>query len=314
MNIGNSKIRGIFILLLIVVLGAKHGFSQQDPMYTQYMNNILSVNPAYAGSKDMLSLQLMSRNQWVSFDGAPVTQTFSIHTPITKYHMGLGFSVLKDEIGPIAQTGAYIDYSYSIDFDQGKFLSFGLKGGVNFYDASLQNLSTVDPNDPIFVNDINRKFLPNFGVGLFYYSPRFFAGLSVPKLLQNVINERDFSSEFLSKEQIHYFFMTGYVLDLNRILKFKPYILVKYVQNAPVSVDLTAQLLFYDRLWVGAMYRVGDAVGLMMQVHVTNQLRVGYAYDVSANDLSTFNNGSHEILIGWDFNFGRGKVKSPRYF
>ncbi len=314
MNKGHIKIALLVVLLGILFLKPEQSKAQQDPMFTQYMNNILSVNPAYAGSKDLLSMQVMSRNQWVAWEGAPVTQTFSIHSPITKYHMGLGLSVLKDEIGPISQTGAYIDYSYSIDFDQGKYLSFGLKGGVNFYDASLADLSTADPNDPIFVNDVNRKFLPNFGIGMFYYSQRFFMGLSVPKLLQNVINEHDFSSEFINKEKIHYFFMTGYVFDVNRILKFKPYVLVKYVKNAPVSVDLTAQLLFYNKLWVGAMYRVGDAVGAIMQVQLTNQLRVGYSYDVSANELSTFNNGTHEILIGWDFNFGRGKVRSPRYF
>ncbi len=310
---GHSRI----ILLFIMCSGLlcfNQSHAQQDPMFTQYMNNILSVNPAYAGSSNMLSLQVMSRNQWVAWEGAPVTQTFSAHTPFTKYNMGIGFSVLSDEIGPISQTGAYIDYSYSLNFDRGRYLSFGLKGGVNFYEASLSDLRTVDPNDPILVNDINRRLLPNFGIGVFYQSQRFIVGLSVPKLIENVINDHDFSSEYISKESIHYFFMTGYVLDVNRILKFKPYVLMKYVNNAPLSVDLTAQLLFYNRFWVGAMYRVGDAVGAIMQIQLTNQLRVGYSYDVSANDLSTFNNGTHEILVGWDFNFGRGKVRSPRYF
>ncbi len=314
MNKGQFKIALLAGFLILLFLKPEHSRAQQDPMFTQYMNNILAVNPAYAGSKELLSLQVVSRNQWVAFDGAPVTQIFSMHTPVTKYRMGLGFSVLKDEIGPISQTGAYIDYSYSIDFDNGHYLSFGLKGGVNFYNANVGELITDDPNDPIFINDINRKFLPNFGIGMFYYSQRFFAGLSVPKLLNNVINERDFSSEFLSKEQIHYFFMTGYVYDVSRILKFKPYVLIKYVKNAPVSLDLSAHLMFYNKLWIGARYNFGDAIGLLTQLQVTNQLRVGYSYDVGINDLGAFNNGTHEILIGWDFNFGRGKVRSPRYF
>ncbi|MGQ8337059.1 PorP/SprF family type IX secretion system membrane protein [Sunxiuqinia sp. A32] len=312
-----NELKNIFLFIglnILLFVNHKDLRAQQDPMFTQYMNNILSVNPAYAGSRDMLSMQVISRNQWVAFDGAPVTQALSLHTPFTKYHMGVGLSLLKDQLGPVSQTGAYVDYSYSLDFTEGRYLSFGLKGGINFYEAALTDLSTVDPNDPIFVNDINRKFLPNFGLGLFYYTDRFFAGLSVPKILQNVINEHDFSSEFLNKERIHYFLMTGYVFDINRIIKFKPYFLAKYVQNAPVSIDLTAQLLFYERLWLGAMWRVGDAVGLMMQLQLTSQLRVGYSYDVSANALSTFNNGTHEILIGWDFNFGRGRVRSPRYF
>jgi type IX secretion system PorP/SprF family membrane protein len=288
--------------------------AQQDPMYTQYMNNILSVNPAYAGSGDVLSMMVMSRNQWVALEGAPATQSFIIHTPITKYHMGLGFSLLKDQLGPISQTGAYFDYSYSLDFAHGRYLSFGLKGGVNFFEAGLSELKTVDGNDPVFANDINRNFLPNVGIGLYYHSERFMTGLSVPKLIQNQINSDDFSSEYVSKENIHLFFMAGYVFDLNRILKFKPYFLTKYSENSPLAVDLTAQFLFYDRLWLGAMYRVGDALGGMLQVQISNQLKVGYAYDVTATELGTYNNGTHEILVSYDFNFGRDKVKSPRYF
>ena len=304
-----------FILVVCVTLfQAEKVDAQQDPMYTQYMNNILSINPAYAGSGDVLSLLVMSRNQWVSFDGAPVTQSFVMHSPITKYHMGLGFSLLKDQLGPITQTGAYVDYSYSIDFDRGRYLSFGLKGGVNFYEAGLTNLETVDVNDPIFSSDVNRNFMPNVGVGIYYNSERFITGLSVPKLIQNNINSTDFSSEYVSKEQIHLFFMAGYVFDINRILKFKPYFLTKYVQNAPISVDITAQFLFYDKLWLGAMYRVGDAVGGMLQLQITNQLKIGYSYDVTASDLGAYNNGTHEVLVSYDFNFGRGRVRSPRYF
>ncbi|WP_321286555.1 type IX secretion system membrane protein PorP/SprF [uncultured Sunxiuqinia sp.] len=306
----------IYIILLLIVsfFQTKKGRAQQDPMYTQYMNNILSINPAYAGSGDVLSIMVVSRNQWVDFEGAPVTQSFVVHSPITKFHMGLGFSLLRDQLGPISQTGAYFDYSYSIDFDRGRYLSFGLKGGVNFYEAGLSELKTVDNNDPIFSSDINQNLLPNAGIGIYYNSDRFVAGLSVPKLIQNKINKYNFSSEYLSKEQIHLFFLTGYVFDINRILKFKPYFLTKYVQNAPVSFDVTTQFLFYDRLWLGAMYRVGDAFGGMLQLQITNQLRVGYSYDVTTTDIGVYNNGTHEILVRYDFNFGRGKVRSPRYF
>lgn len=306
----------IFLLLTLAVVSVPPGkaLAQQDPMYTQYMNNILSVNPAYAGSGDVLSMMVMSRNQWISFDGAPVTQTFVMHTPVTKYNMGVGFSLLKDQLGPITQTGAYVDYSYSIGFAEGRYLSFGLKGGVNFFEANLTELKTVQPNDPVFANDVNRNFLPNVGIGVFYHSDRFFSGLSVPKMIQNKINNEDFSSEYIQKEKIHLFFMTGYVFDVNRIVKFKPYFLTKYVHNSPVSVDLTAQFLFYEKLWLGAMYRVGDALGGMMQMQVTPQIKVGYAYDITATELGSYNNGTHEILVSYDFNFGRGKIRSPRYF
>ena len=283
-------------------------------MYTQYMNNLLSVNPAYAGTGDMLNAMVITRNQWVAFDGAPVTQSFVMHTPIPNYNMGVGFSLLKDKIGVISQTGAYLDYSYRLVVGENRYLSLGLKGGVNFYEAGLSNLATVDSEDPIFANDITRSFLPNVGVGLFYNTGRFVAGLSIPKMIKNQINSNEFSSEYISKEEIHLFFMTGYVFDVNRIVKFKPYLLTKYVRNIPLSIDLSAQFLFYDRLWVGAMYRLGDAVGGLVQIQLSNQLRVGYSYDVTASDLSTFNNGTHEILVSYDFNFGRGKVRSPRYF
>ncbi|WP_159521618.1 PorP/SprF family type IX secretion system membrane protein [Sunxiuqinia indica] len=306
----------IYIILLLIVsfFQTKEGRAQQDPMYTQYMNNILSINPAYAGSRDVLSMMVMSRNQWVAFEGAPVTQTFVMHSPITRFHMGFGFSLLRDQLGPISQTGAYFDYSYSIDFDRGRYLSFGLKGGVNFYEAGLSELKTVDNNDPIFSSDINQNLLPNAGIGIYYNSDRFVAGLSVPKLIQNKINKYNFSSKYLSKEQIHLFFLAGYVFDINRILKFKPYFLTKYVQNSPISFDVTTQFLFYDRLWLGAMYRVGDAFGGMLQLQITNQLKVGYSYDVTTTDIGVYNNGTHEVLVSYDFNFGRGKVRSPRYF
>ena len=310
--------RRICPYLLIVLIGIlfqlKKASAQQDPMYTQYMNNVLSINPAYAGTGDVLSLMVMSRNQWVSFDGAPVTQSFVMHSPITKYHMGLGFSLLRDHLGVISQTGAYVDYSYSIDFDKGRTLSFGLKGGVNFFEAGLTSLKTVDANDPVFANDVTRNFLPNVGLGLFYKTDRFMSGISIPKMIQNKINSNDFSSEYVSKEKLHLFFMAGYVFDINRILKFKPYVLTKYVHNTPFSVDLTTQFLFYDRLWLGAMYRIGDAVGGMMQIQITNQLKIGYSYDITATALGAYNNGTHEVLVSYDFNFGRGKVRSPRYF
>lgn len=302
------------VLLLGIFVQLNVAKAQQDPMYTQYMNNVLSINPAYAGSGDALSVMVMSRNQWVAFDGAPVTQSFVMRTPVAKYNMGLGFSVLRDQLGPVSQTGAYVDYSYSIHFLGDQALSFGLKGGVNFFEAGLTSLKTVSQDDPVFANDVTRNFLPNVGLGVYYHTSRFVSGISVPKLIQNKINSNDFSSQYVSREKLHLFFLAGYVFDINRILKFKPYLLTKYVHNAPLSVDLTAQLLFYDRLWVGAMYRVGDAVGGMMQIQITNQLKVGYSYDITATDLGAYNNGTHEVLVSYDFNFGRGKVRSPRYF
>ena len=174
----------VFVMLLI----SSNTNAQQETMYTQYMSNVLSINPAYAGSNDMLSFNAVSRNQWVGINGAPETQTFSVHSPITKYRMGLGLSFLKDKIGPISQTGVNIDYSYTIDFDRRRYLAFGLKGGVNFYAANYTDLELINQNDYVFQTDQFHRFLPNVGVGVYYYTERFYAGLSAPKLIENVIN------------------------------------------------------------------------------------------------------------------------------
>jgi len=278
------------------------------------MDNLIIINPAYAGSKDLLDLMIVSRNQWVSMPGAPVSRTFSMHSPIKESKMGLGLSVLSDHVGPVKQIGVYADYSYKLYFSNQRTLALGMKGGVNFYDASLTNLTTNDPNDPVFANDISQNFLPNFGVGAFYYSNRYYVGLSIPKLIENKINRNGVTVSNISKEQMHVFIMGGYVFDVNRIVKFKPSILTKYVKNTPISLDLGGTFLFYDRLWLGAIYRVGDSFGGMFQIQATSQLKIGYAYDLPINQLGAYNNGTHEIMVSYDFNLTPGKVRSPRYF
>ncbi len=302
------------ILVITVLFCALESSAQQDPMYTQYMENLVTINPAYAGSKDLLSMMVVSRHQWVSMPDAPVSNTFSINSPISELNMGLGFSVISDKVGPIKQTGFYVDYAYKLHFSRQRTLALGMKGGVNFYDARLTDLSTNDPNDPVFASDINRNFLPNLGVGAFFYSNRYYIGLSIPKLIENEINKNAVSTQNISKEQMHLFFMSGYVFDVNRILKFKPSILVKYVKNAPVSFDVGGTFLFYDKLWLGAIYRVGDSFAGLFQVQATKQLKIGYSYDLPINQLGAYNNGTHEVMISFDFDLKPDRVRSPRYF
>lgn len=302
------------ILVSGLVFLTMESVAQQDPMYTQYMENLQIINPAYAGSKDLLSMMVVSRNQWVSLPGAPDTRTFAVHSPVKGARMGLGLSLLSDHIGPVKQTGLYFDYSYRLYFSNQRTLALGLKGGVNFYDANISNLSTNDPNDPVFAYDINRKFLPNLGVGAFFYTNQYYFGLSIPKLIDNAINKNGVSVQNISREQMHVFFMSGYVYDVNRIVKFKPAILAKYVMNAPLSIDLSGTFLFYERLWLGAMYRLGDSFGGLFQLQITNQIKIGYSYDLPINQLGAYNNGTHEIMISFDFVSKGGKVRSPRYF
>lgn len=301
-------------LVLASLFFAGATYAQQDPMYTQYMENMITINPAYAGSKDLLSMMVVSRNQWVTMANAPITRTLSINSPVTNTNMGLGLSFLSDQIWPIKQTGVYLDYSYTLHFSNQRNLALGLKAGVNFYEAGISDLLTIDPNDEVFASDITRSFLPNVGVGAFFHSERYYLGLSVPKLIKNTINKNGFTVEHLNREEIHIFFMAGYVFDVNRIVKFKPSVLTRFVLNAPLSIDLNSTFLFYDRLWIGAMYRLGDSFGGLFQLQVTNQVKIGYSYDLSTSRLGAYNKGTHEIMVSYDFNFGRGRVRSPRYF
>lgn len=301
-------------LVFMLTFSFGQSFAQQDPMYTQYMENLLTLNPAYAGSKELLSMMVVSRNQWVSMPAAPDTKTFAVHSPISASNMGLGLSFLSDHIGPVKQNGVYFDYSYTLNFSNNRNLALGLKGGVNFYEAGVSDLATNDGGDPVFVNDINRRFLPNLGVGALFHAERYYLGLSIPKLIENKINKNGVSTQNISKEQMHIFFMAGYVFDVNRIVKFKPSILTKYVMNAPLSLDVNGTFMFYDRLWLGAMYRLGDSFGGLFQLQVTNQLKIGYSYDLPINLLGAYNNGTHEIMVSYDFNPGKSRVRSPRYF
>lgn len=304
--------KGILVIVLMFV--AREAFAQQDPMYTQYMENLMTINPAYAGSKDLLSMLAVSRNQWAGMARAPETHTIAIHSPVSQTNMGLGLSFLRDNIWPIKQTGLYLDYSYTLHLKNKNKLALGLKGGVNFYEAGIEDLLTNDPNDPVFSNDINRRFLPNFGIGAFFHSRRYYMGLSIPKLIKNVINQNGFATEQVDREEMHVFFMSGYVFDVNRIVKFKPSALVRYVDNAPIGLDLNGTFLFYDRLWLGGMYRPGDSFGGLFQLQISNPMKIGYSYDFPISRLGAFNKGTHEIMVSMDFNLSRNKVRSPRYF
>ncbi len=304
---------------LVLVLGfvlavALPSQAQQDPMFTQYMNNILSINPAYAATGTALEMSLLSRNQWVGLEGAPVTNALSAQAPLKGFDAGIGVSILSDEIGPTKQTGIYFDYAFKVRVAYSTYLSMGVKGGINFFNTDYSMLEVNDGGDPLLTGDLVQKLLPNMGLGFYLYNRRMFVSLSAPKLLQNKINKLTYTSQFAAKEEIHLFVMAGYLFDLNRYLKFKPYALLKFVPNTPFSADLSAHWLFYQRMWLGVNWRVGDAIGAMAQVYATPQLKIGYAYDVTASDLNTFNKGTHEISLSYVLNMGRRRYVTPRFF
>ena len=293
------KISSVIIVTLAFFVFAENASAQQDPMYTQYMDNMLVINPGYAGSQEFGNFLLVSRNQWVSFEGAPKTLSFSYQTPLKEKNIGLGFSVLNDKIGPQKQTGIYFDYSYFLKVSEKFQLGMGLKAGVSFYRAALTELDPLDP-DPIFSNDIYKNFLPNLGVGFYLYSDKTYFGFSVPKLIRNTITRDEYETEYVQKEEIHLYFNAGHKFILGENIQLKTNTLVRYVRIAPVTWDVTALVGFKEKFWVGGMFRLNDSYGILAQFKI-KKITIGYSYDITYSTLSTFNAGTHEIMFGYNF-------------
>lgn len=303
------------LFLLVVTFGLFTSVhAQQRAMYTQYMFNMIDVNPAYAGTRDMLNVLVLERKQWLGMEGTPSSQTFSINSPIITEMIGIGLSLNNDALGPVRETGVFGDFSYRFKISQNTVMSLGLKAGGIWYNNNLSKLFIIDKNDPSFAYDIENKFAPNFGTGIYIYGKKFYAGISIPRLLKTEIGLNTKSTSRIGKEERHYFAIGGYVFDINSNLKFKPTVLLKYVINSPLSIDASANFLYNDRLWLAATYRFGDALGAIAQYRIVKQFWLGYSYDFSLNKTMSFNSGTHEITLSYDFMFGKYKVKSPRYF
>ncbi len=288
------------MLSLNTVLG------QQNAQYTQYMYNQNVLNPAYAGSRGVFSLGMLGRSQWVGVDGAPQTLTLAMHSPVGR-SVGLGFSVIHDEIGPAKEDNLYADFSYTLHTsDEGK-LALGIKAGYSF--LNVKSLEGLTGGDAVLNEPVNLA-APNFGAGLFYYTQKFYAGLSVPNFLET--KHLDNTSTSYASEKMHYFFTTGYVFDIAEDVKLKPSAMVKAAIGAPVSIDLSANAFIRDSFEIGLSYRLDDSISAIIGVRVSEDMRIGYAYDYTTSNLAQFNSGSHEIMLLIDFN--TKKIKSPRYF
>jgi type IX secretion system PorP/SprF family membrane protein len=314
--IRNAMHRSLHRLVVpLVVIGLSTAArAQQDPQFTQYMFNMLALNPAYAGSAERVSVKALSRHQWVGFEGAPTTQTLSLHSPVWRESLALGGTMLRDSHGPITQYTFMADVAYRIFMGENK-LAFGIKGGLNLLQGKFGELNPELAGDAVFQQNVNTKLDPQFGFGIMYYSDRYFIGLSTPKLLRTQFFETD-SLAFISEpgQRAHFFLSGGYVFDLGLYHKFKPTFLLKAVEGAPISFDLSANFLFLEKFWLGAMYRHTDAVGVLAQYLLTNDLSIGYAYDYPLSPLRNFSGGSHEIMIGYEFGNMLKGVRSPRYF
>ena len=306
----------IFIILIIAV-SSLSSFAQQDAMFTHYMFNTLSVNPAYAGTRDALTITGLHRSQWVGFDGAPRTQTVTAHTPIINQNIGVGLSILNDRIGPTNTSTIYADFAYKFKVSEKGKLSLGLSAGLNIRRNALTTIPLDNNNDVSFANNEESELLPNFGFGAYYYTDKFYVGLSTPRLMQNNYKTNEISGGTnLASEQRHYFLIAGMVFNLNSNFKLKPTVLVKYTNGAPLEGDITGTLIYKEKIWGGLMYRTGDATGVLIGAYITPQFAIGYSFDWSfGNKTMQYNSGSHEIMITYDFIYkNKAKIRSPRYF
>jgi type IX secretion system PorP/SprF family membrane protein len=305
-------------ILTVAALMYTTADAQQVPMYTHYMYNTLVINPAYAGSRDALTITALHRTQWVNFEGAPSTQTITMHSPLRNKQLGLGLSVMKDKIGPLNSISVVGDFAYIIKVSDKANLALGLSGGVNMVSVDLNTLQLEQQNDPVFTDAIQNKVTPDVGFGAYYSRERFYAGASVPNLLQNNYSNSSNSDgvTLIGKEQRHYFFIAGTVFKLSEGLELKPTTLVKVTESAPMQIDLTGTFIIMKRILIGGMYRSGDAVGALVGFNITPQFNIGYSYDWSYGLSSgTYNQGSHEIMLRYDFlTQGQKQIHNPRYF
>ncbi|HET6990543.1 MAG TPA: type IX secretion system membrane protein PorP/SprF [Bacteroidia bacterium] len=304
------------ILFLFICLAPMALRAQQDPMVSQHMFSGHFINPAYAGSHPYANITALGRKQWVGFDGAPFTTYLSFDMPVKNKRLGVGGLLSSDQIGVTSRLEAVGTIAYHLPVGDRATLSAGLSAGITHYHAELTKLTIWDQNDQTFVNNINGKILPVAGLGIYFYTERFYAGLSIPNVISykpgTAINIGMNDVPFLER---HYFGTIGYAIPAGKNLDIKPSVMVKYVPNSPLQADLSLHFFFYKTLWVGATYRSGDGLVGMAEYQATKNLRVGYAYDMSLSHLQNYNSGSHEIMLAWDFVKDETiRYKSPRFF
>lgn len=297
------------LLGLTILLSWAPIYAQQDPQYTQYMYNQNILNPAYAGSRGGLSIGLLARSQWIGVPGAPETLTLSIESPIGK-NIGIGLSVIHDEIGPAKEDNVYADFSYTIHLSEKSKLALGLKAGFTFLNVRPLK-GQINTNDPTLSESVQLN-TPNFGAGLFYYTEKAYIGVATFNLLEkeNLSKEEETGTETTDKK--HYFLTAGYVFQVSEGIKLKPSTMLKATQGTPLSVDISLNMLIHNTFEFGISHRLDDSVSAMIGYNISNALRIGYAYDYTLSNFGAFNSGSHEVMLLFDLS--RNKLKNPRFF
>jgi len=290
------------LLIVLTMMLCKPVIAQQevDPVYSQYMNNLISVNPAYTAVRGVGNISGIFRNQWVNLGPTTASLTFSM--PIDSLHMGLGADFIYDNTKALSTTGLFFNYSYRVQATESSQISFGLKAGVNMLSANLTELYRHDYDDEYILKygDFKTRLLFNVGVGIFWYSKDFYAGISVPRLLENRYNKDVSVVEANSKEKQHYFLQGAYMIDLSPEVSFKPGLTTVMTAGAPITADFDFSFMFYEKVWFGLVYRLSDAVGAYAQFQYEN-MKIGFAYDYSFTTLKYFQPGTFEIMLRFDF-------------
>lgn len=307
------------LILITALLSTVYAKAQYDAMFTQYMFNEMFINPGYTGSKDAMSVNLLHRQQWVSFPGRPVTTTFSMHGPLLNNKMGLGLSVLNEQIGKLNRNIAYLNYAYRVKAGKTGHLSFGLMFGAHQQVNRLAELKATESGDMQVSQNTPSILTPNFGAGIYYYTNKLYAGLSIPRMIHDGYYFEEGSGSFVKNvkfdaQKLHYHLTLGYLFEINDALKIKPQTMVKMVQNAPIQYDININCLLKNMIWAGAGYRSGSNVSAILGVQVNPQFLVSYSYDYGLNQIQKYSQGSHEIALGYLFSYKQRKVVTPRYF
>ena len=312
-----ASIKFNFVVLIVLSFGS--AFAQQLPQFTQYMYNTISINPAYAGSRETLSLVGLHRSQWVGIEGGPTTQTFSLHSPLRNEKVGLGLSFINDQLGYENFAYIYADFSYTINLNADVKLAFGIKGGLTHYNLDQELLNDPSVVEDLYFSNVADRWSPNVGTAAYLHSERWYDGLSSPRILNTDWNKsRNGELDYVTAERVSYYLTGGYVFDMNKSgnTKFKPAFMVKATNGAPLSYDLTANFLFNEKFWLGGAYRFNEsagAFGAIADFQVSKQIRVGYAYEHPISDIRPYSDGTHEVLLIFEL-ITNNRIKSPRYF
>ncbi len=306
----NMRLNLNLIITMCLLLGGSATYAQQDPQFTQYMYNTLSVNSAYAGSRGHVTVTGVHRSQWIGIDGAPKSQTLSFDSPIGK-NVGLGISIVNDQLGPSHETYFDANFSYSIKTSETHKLSFGIKGGVRLFDIDWSRGRRQTSNDNLFQENISR-ILPTVGAGIYFHGEKSYLGVSIPNFFTD--QHYDDIQQSVAAERLHLFVIGGLVMDLSETLKFKPAFLFKHVTGSPVIADLSANFMFHEKLRLGVAYRWDDAFSGLAGFQISPKLLIGYAYDYTNTELQKVTSGSHELMLRYELISKTAKLKSPRFF